>query len=101
MMTIKPDKLCRTFFAKGIGLMFLKKRTVVFEFKKEKIVPLHMLFVFYPIDVLFLNKEKKIVEIKKNFKPFSFYTPRNKAKYIVEMPKTKQKLKIGDTVTFI
>lgn len=80
--------------------MFLKKKTIVLEFKKEKIIPLHMLFVFYPIDILFLNKNKEIVEIKQNLKPFAFYTPKNKAKYIVEMPKNSRKFKIGDTCQF-
>ncbi len=100
MTKINPDKICKTFFSKGIGLMFSKKKTIVLEFKKEKIIPLHMLFVFYPIDVLFLNKNKEIVEIKTNLKPFAFYTPKNKAKYIVEMPKSEKKFKIGNLCQF-
>ena len=39
-----------------------------------------MFFVFFPIDVLFLDKNKKVVELKENFKPFSIYFPKNKAK---------------------
>ena len=102
MIKIKPDKICKTSCSKCLGLMFSKKKTIVLEFPKEKIIPLHMLFVFYPIDVLFLNKNKTIVEIKNNFKPFTSYTPKNKAKYAVEIPKsTKTRFKIGDTVTFI
>jgi len=66
--------------------MFSKKKTLIFIFGKEKIIPLHMLFVFFPIDVLFLDKNKKVVEIKENLRPFSFYTPKNKAKYIIELP---------------
>ena len=67
----------------------------MFVFKKEKIIPLHMLFVFFPINVLFLNKNKKIVEIKNNFKPFTFYTPKNKAMYIVELTE-KHNYKLGN-----
>lgn len=101
MIKIKPDKICKTSCSKCLGLMFSKKKTIVLEFKKEKIIPLHMLFVFYPIDVLFLNKNKKIVEIKHNFKPFTSYTPKNKAKYAVEIPKsTKTRFKIGDICSF-
>jgi len=44
-----------------------------------------MFFVFYPIDVLLLNKHKEIVEIKKNFKPFTFWTSKEKGKYVVEL----------------
>ena len=57
----------------------------MFVFDKEKRISLHMLFVFFPIDVLFLDKNRKIIEIKKNFKPFTFYKSKNKANYVVEL----------------
>jgi len=60
-----------------------------------------MLFVFYPIDVLFLDKNKIVVEIKENFMPFAFYTPKNKAQYVTELPKgtiKKSKTEIGDKI---
>ena len=101
----KNTKFCNKSLSKAIGLMFSKKsdKSLIFIFKKEKIVPLHMLFVFYPIDVLFLNKEKKIVEIKEHFRPFSFYSPKNKARYVIEMPEgsiRKFNLKISDSLSF-
>ena len=80
-----------------------KSKTLIFVFKKEKIAPLHMFFVFYPIDVLFLNKNNIVVEIKENFKPFSFYNPKNKAKYIIEIPKNivkETKTELGDKIEF-
>src|SRR3989338_5366978 len=80
-------KLCRNIFSKSLGLMFSKKITsLIFAFEKEKIIPLHMFFVFYPIDVLFLDKNRIVVEMKESFKPFSFYTPHKKALYIIELP---------------
>jgi hypothetical protein len=99
----KKYKICRNIFSKSLGLMFSKKDTLIFIFKKEKINPLHMFFVFYPIDVLFLNKNKIVVEIKENFKPFTFYTPRKKSKFIIESPKgtiKKSKTKINDKINF-
>ncbi len=59
---------------------------LVFIFKKEARADLHMLFVFFPIVVLFLDKNKKVVDIKKDFKPFSYYAPKAKAQYVVELP---------------
>lgn len=44
-----------------------------------------MFFVFYSIDVLLLNEKKEIVEIKKNFKPFTFWNSKEKGKYVVEL----------------
>ena len=96
--------ICKNIIAKSLGLMFaLKPKTLIFIFKKEKIIPLHMLFVFYPIDVLFLDKNKIVVEIKEALMPFSFYTPKNKAQYIIELPKgsvKKTKTKVGDRIGF-
>ena len=80
-----------------------KNKTLLFVFNKEKIISLHMFLVFYPIDVLFLNKNKKIVEIKQNFKPFTFHTPQNKAKYVIELPNgtvKRTKTEVGDTIRF-
>ena len=79
----KKFKICKGIFSKSLGLMFkIKAKTLIFIFKKEEFVPLHMIFVFFPIDVLFLNKNKEVIEIKQNFKPFSFYNPKNRAKYV-------------------
>ena len=91
--------------SKFIGLMLSKrqKQALIFKFKKEKIIALHMLFVFYPIDVLFLNKNKIVVDKKENFKPFAFYKSKKKAMYAVEMPNeiiNKTKTEIGDKIEF-
>ncbi|MBI2651786.1 DUF192 domain-containing protein [Candidatus Woesearchaeota archaeon] len=101
----KNAKLCLNIISKSIGLMFSKNpKALVFAFNKEKIVPLHMLFVFYPIDVLFLDKNKIVVEIKRNLMPFSFYKPKRKSKYVIELPCNsikKTKTNVGDKIKII
>ncbi len=79
--------------------MFSPKKILVFAFNKDTHVPLHMLFVFFPIDVLYLNKNKQVIEVKQNFKPFTFYTPKVKARYVVELP-YRTHASVGDSVTF-
>lgn len=96
-------KFCNSVFSKALGLMFSSKdedTALVFVFDKPKKIDLHMFFVFYPIDVLFLDKDKKIVEIKRNFKPFSYYKATNKAKYVVEISKLNQEYKEKDKISF-
>ncbi|MBI2135921.1 DUF192 domain-containing protein [Candidatus Woesearchaeota archaeon] len=105
---IKDVKRCNTHLSKSIGLMFSRRnnnKALVMEFNKEQKVPLHMFFVFYPIDILYINVgddgNKKIIEIKENFMPFTFYFPKNKAKYVVELPAntvSKGKLNVNDTI---
>jgi uncharacterized membrane protein (UPF0127 family) len=95
----------KSIFQKGFGLMFHCKvsKPLVFFFNKEKIVPLHMWFVFMPIDVIFLDKNKKVVELLEDFKPFSFYKPNKLAKYLIEFESGTikgKKVKIGEKVSF-
>ncbi len=100
----KRPKLCKNSFSKGLGLMFSRKpKTLIFVFNKEKIISLHMFFVFFPIDVLFLNKNKRVVQLKENFKPFRIIIPTKPAKYIIELPNNtikKTNTKVGDILSF-
>jgi len=92
---------CSTFFSKFIGLMFSRCRSLVFVFRHEQIIPLHMIFVFYPIDVIFLSKKKMVVELKQSFLPFTFYSPSNKAMYVIELPAGaigRSKTRISDQI---
>ena len=97
-------ELCKSIFSKSFGLMFsAKPKPLIFAFDKEKIVPLHMLFVFFPIDALFLDKNKTIVEIKENFRPFQFYNPKEKSAYVIELPQEtvkKKNIAVGDKLSF-
>ena len=97
-------RLCDSVFAKARGLMFSWKKPdfgLVFAFKRPVRTPLHMLFVFYPIDVLFLDKQRRIVEIKRGFMPFTIYSPLCRANYIVETVAGKTKgCKVGDILAF-
>ena len=94
-------KICRSSWSKARGLMFSRKKNLIFVFDKEKRVSLHMWFVFFPIDVLFLDRDRRVVEIKRNFRPFSFYTSKNKAKYVIEIAENrKDKYKTGEKINF-
>lgn len=86
--------------------MFSKKKEgygLIFSFNKPRKMALHMFFVFYPIDVLFLDSEKQVVDMKESFKPFNFYTSKEKANYVIELPegtiKSSKTLK-GDKIEF-
>ncbi len=97
--------ICSDVFSKFVGLMFTKQqnKALIFKFNEEKIISLHMLFVFYPIGVLFLDKNKIVVDKKENFKPFTFYKSKKKAMYAIELPNgtiRKTNIKIGDALDF-
>ena len=105
--TIIADKasIRKSLLGRTMGLMFSPspKKSIILQFRRESIQPLHMWFVFYPIDAIFLGKEKKVTETKENFMPFSFYTPKKKAMYIIETSKgyiKKSITKVGDKIEF-
>ncbi|PIN86143.1 hypothetical protein COV19_06625 [Candidatus Woesearchaeota archaeon CG10_big_fil_rev_8_21_14_0_10_44_13] len=99
-------RICTSIFSKALGLMFSRKIKdfgLVFEFNSEKRVSLHNIFVFYTIDLLFLNSRWEVVELKERFKPFTFYLPKEKARYILELPADTIKQTgtgLGDVVNF-
>jgi|SRR3989344_3936923 len=91
--------------SQSLGLMFSKKqnKSLIFRFSREKMISLHMFFVFYPIDVIFLDKNKIVVDKKESFRPFTFYKSRKKAMYAIELPDgaiRKTKTKTGDKIGF-
>lgn len=90
----------KTFFQKFKGLMFSEKKNLLFIFDKERIVPIHSFFVFFQFDAVYLNSKKRIIEIKKNIAPFTFFV-QNKipAKYLFEITE-KNNLKIGDKLSW-
>ena len=93
---------CVSVLKKLRGLMFSfkpKNDGLLFVFGKEGVVSIHMLFVFFSIDIVYVNKEKKIVEIKRRVKPFTFFVLGKKAKYILEVKDAKS-LKVGEQLFF-
>lgn len=89
-----------------VGLMFTKPRqsALILKFRSERKISLHMAFVFYPIDVIFANKNKEVVDIKQNFRPFHAYSSKTKATYAIELPAgsvKKSRTRIGDKIAFL
>ncbi len=90
------------------GVMFTKKsflenKGLVFVFPEERRVGLHMMFVNYPIDVLWLDSRRKVVEMKKQFLPWTFYSPSKRARYVIELPSgtlERTRTEAGDSISF-
>jgi hypothetical protein len=99
-------RLCRSAASKAKGLMFTNESTVrekalIFEFDFPRHQSIHMFFVFYPIDLMFLDGKKRVVDIKKHFKPFTIYNSKALSQFVIELPDgsiKKSKTKTGDTI---
>ena len=83
-------KYCDTWFTRGIGLMFTfpwKAAVLVNKRESAAYASIHMFFVFYPLDIIWLDSNRQVVEIARKVLPFTPYVqPRRKAKYVVELP---------------
>jgi len=95
------------------GLMFRKdlkeNQGMLFIFEKEDIYPFWMKNTLIPLDIIWLDSNKKIVYIEKNAQPCKennvclTITPDKKAKYVLEVlggVSQKINLKIEDKASF-
>ncbi len=103
---IEKVRFARTALQRARGMMLRKKSdfdyALVFELPCASRIgaSIHMLFVFFPIDAVFLDSEKRVVDVACNLKPFALnHTPKKSAKYIVELPEGKASgTAIGDAL---
>lgn len=85
-----------TFWKKAKGLMFRKSlekdKGMLFVFKKECRPRFWMFGMRFPIDIVFLDKEKQVVDVKKNCPPLGLnprtwktYMPKKPIRYVLEV----------------
>lgn len=96
----------KNIFSQMLGLMFRKNISqefaMIFMLKKPNTMGVHMLFMRFPIDTIFLDEDKKIVGIE-TLKPWVGHKRMKRVKYLIELNKGIAKqfgLKIGDIISF-
>jgi hypothetical protein len=99
-----PCTVVDSFLGRALGLMFSgRPRPLALAFPSERRIGLHMGFVFFPIDVAFLDRNRRVVELLEGFRPWTAYTSRKPAMYALEMPAgwaRGKRLRTGDAVRF-
>ena len=97
IIPLKPDQVCRSQLDRAKGLMFARRpKIVLFEAAQSEWMSIHSWFVFFPLDVYWLDSEKAIVAYER-LKPFS-NDRKFKAKYVLEGPTGFLKANVGDFV---
>lgn len=77
-----------------LGLMFRKtfNGALVFPMRRPSREPVHMLFMRFPIDLVFLDQDLRIVYLAEELKPWTGYCqPPCRYSYLVELPAGKIK----------
>jgi uncharacterized membrane protein (UPF0127 family) len=98
---------CDTFWKRGRGLMFRRSlpesEVYLFVERRESVAQtsIHMFFVFFPIAVVWLDRERRVVDrvLALPFRPY--YAPQSPAQYFVEgHPSLLDRVRIGDQLDF-
>lgn len=87
---------CDHFLSKSIGLMFHPRKNMVMVFPEERRISIHTFFVFYPIEIIVVDKNKIVIEIRKNLKPFTVWNSSQKGKYLLELAFPSNDYNLGD-----
>lgn len=98
-------KLADTFWRRFRGLMFRRRfprgSAMLFKLFKPGRYGIHMFFVRFPIDLLYLNSRFVVVELREGLKPWHMHRPKAIANYLVELPAStvsRLKVKIGHKI---
>ncbi len=102
--------LADTFLSRGLGLMFKasmpKDQGLLIEFPSwlslriSKTV--HGFFMRFPIDLVFIDKDQKVVDIT-TLNPWRLYIPKTNCKWVLEVNEgiaLDKDVKIGDKLEF-
>ena len=88
-------KYADNYIKRLLGLMFKKDIDYGLLFILKYGSSIHTCFMNFTIDVYFLDEDKTVFE-KVTLKPWKFYKPSKKAKYILETKKNYINLKKGE-----
>ncbi|HCC06932.1 MAG TPA: DUF192 domain-containing protein [Clostridiales bacterium] len=94
-------RVADTFWSRFIGLMFKKSIGVEDALIIDPCNNVHMFFMNFPIDVLFIDEEDTICCIQENLRQGQISKYVAKARYVVELPSGRMKeknVKIGDKI---
>jgi uncharacterized membrane protein (UPF0127 family) len=99
---------CTTFLTRGLGLMFRPplREDEAYIFveggESRSLTTIHMLFVFFPLAVIWLDAGKRVVD-KVLARPFyPYYAPSSPAQYYLEChPRALDMAEIGDQLQLL
>lgn len=83
-------EIADTFWRRFRGLMLRRKfprgKALLFRLSKPSRHGVHMFFVKFPIDLLYLDSRFTVVELRPRLKPWRTHRPKVLSNYIVELP---------------
>lgn len=96
--------IANNFWTRFKGLQFQKKPLVEEGLLITPCNSIHMFFMRFPIDVVFLDQANNVVKIVSNIKPWRIVPPVRDAHSALELPSgiiVEKNIYVGDRITFI
>jgi len=111
---VKDIEIADSAFRKAVGLMFRKNlrnnRGLLMTFGNESRPGIWMLGMRFPIDLVFIDRRKRVVDLRENIKPMGLnpgtwrvHYPRKSVRYVLELNKgmiSRTGTGIGDVLEF-
>lgn len=101
-------ELADTFWRRFRGLMlrgrFPRGKALLFRFKKPGRHSIHMFFVRFPIDLVYLDSNFRVVEARAGLKPWRLHRPKTVANYLIELPAgtiKRKRIRVGHKVSLM
>jgi uncharacterized membrane protein (UPF0127 family) len=91
-------KVAETFFSKFLGFMFKKNANHALLFKSCRSI--HTFFMRFNLDIVFLDKENKVIKVVRNVKPFRVVLPIKNSFSILEIPSNIVNLTNVESIDF-
>lgn len=74
------------FYTRFLGLMGQKQLPDKYALLLSPCSSIHMMFMRFAIDVIYVDKDLNVVKVTKNIKPWRLDMGHRKAKYTIELP---------------
>ena len=90
-----------TFWERFKGLLFYKSPIMEEGLLITRCNSIHMFFMKFPVDAVFLDQTNTVVKVAENLKPWSFISPVRHAHSTLELPSEtikKWNICVGDTI---
>lgn len=97
-------ELANTFFKRLRGLMFRRRLAPIEALWLRPCNGVHTFWMLFAIDVIFLDRELRIVKLVENMRPFRVTKPHLAARSVLEMPAhtiSRIDLKVGDHLEIV
>lgn len=98
-------ELADSFWSRLRGLMFRRKfeagEALLFRFPEPRKFSIHTFFVFFPIDLIYLSDNFRVLETVKELPPWRTHSPKEASSFLVELPAGRivgSETKVGDAL---